>query len=178
MNELKSMMEIIDSNSNVISEGDYLKLCANIKSLYKMKEGGTTFFDYNEGVVSNVSSVYFELEFIDRAKDLDYDYLQYQMEYLIREQQKSLPIQRASKIIKDVVVRHYCECYGIELDDYTPEYLERCMVENNLLGHTSFRSFFKGLCNSYLVMENEFRKKYYDSLDKRIQYIRECSYDI
>ena len=178
MNELKCVMEIIDRNSNVISEGDYLQLCDLMKTLYKTKEIGTTFFDYNEPILSNVSSVYFELEFSDRARDLDYDYLQHQMEYLIRERQFSLPIQRASKIIKNVVVRHYCECYGIELEKYTPEYLEQCMVQNNLLGNTSFRSFFKGLCSSYLRMENDFREKYSEALDKRIDYIRDCSHDI
>ena len=55
MDELKCMMEIIDRNSNVISDGDYLKLCNNIKQLYKVKEGRSTFFNYDETIVSNVS---------------------------------------------------------------------------------------------------------------------------
>jgi len=60
MDELKNIMEIIDRNSNVISDGDYLELCNNIKKLYKVKEGRSTFFNYDETIVSNVSSMYFD----------------------------------------------------------------------------------------------------------------------
>jgi len=33
MNELKNIMEIIDRHSNVIPEGDYLKICDELKRI-------------------------------------------------------------------------------------------------------------------------------------------------
>jgi hypothetical protein len=178
MDELKNIMEIIDRNSNVISDGDYLELCNNIKQLYKVKEGRSTFFNYDETIVSNVSSMYFDYEFYDRAKDCEMNYLDSQIQYLFDEKEYNLPFQRCSKTIKTLVVKHYCEMYEIELDRYEEEYLEQYIIQNNISLGCSFKKYFKKLCSEYLLMENEFRQKYRNALDKRIEYIRHLSLDI
>ena len=175
MNELKNIMEIIDRHSNVIPEGDYLKICNNMREVYRVKEGRSTFFDYNDTILSDSSGVYFEMEFMERARELDYDYLEHQLEYLISEKERSLPFQRISKTIKTLVVKHYCEYCEIELDHYSPEKLKEFLGKNNIISEEKFDNFFKGKCRSYLHMENQFRNKYIVALNRRIEYIRECS---
>ena len=178
MEQLKCMMEIIDRNSNVISDGDYLKLCNNIKQLYKVKEGRSTFFNYDETIVSNVTNMYFDYEYYDRAKECEMNYLDYQIQYMLEEKESHLPFQRCSKTIKTLVVKHYCEMYEIELERYEEEYLEQYIVQNNINLGCSFKKYFKRLCSEYLLMENEFRQKYRNALDKRIEYVRHLSLDI
>lgn len=178
MNELKNVMEIIDRHSNIIPEGDYLEICNNLRKAYKVKEGHSTLFDYSDTILPNASSVYFEMEFYDRAAELDYDFLSHQMTYLLSEKDAHLPFQRASKTIQNITVRHYCESHGIDLSEYTPNVLKVYLDENNILKEKGFTKFFKDLCRSYLQMENNFREIYRNNINNRIQNLRELSNEI
>lgn len=178
MNELKCVLETIDKYSNVINEGDYLEICNNLKAVYRIKEGHSTLFNYEGTILSNAQNVYFEIEFYHRARELDLDFLQYQIEYLMNEKETNAPFQRASKTIQTIAIRHYCDSRDIELEKYTPNFLKNYLIENEIMTERAFGPFIKKLYASYLRMENEFRETYRNNVDKRLLSLSEMTTEI
>ena len=177
MEDLRAVMQIIDRNSDSISEGDYLELCNRMKKLYKTKGGYRTLFNYEEPMVdtlnqSDATIDYFENHYIDRALDVDKSFLEIQMDYILRERDAHKPIKRLTKRIRETAISHYCTMHNIILDENTPECLKSFHEESGyILGdlQDTFEVALDKLYKSYMYVENQYRYNLRDLVEKRAE---------
>ena len=143
-------MRVIDQNSSLIPEGDYLEICNYLKAAYNQRSDPESFFDYenfrilppsqDDGIVS-----YFYNHYLDVALEFDIDFIYSQIHYLENELVNYKSIRRISKPLKKRVLKHYCRIYNVDPGE-GEQYFEPKLLTK--------------LCRSYIEIENDFRSRY------------------
>jgi hypothetical protein len=163
MDDLLRAMQLIDKHSDVLPEGDYLDICNHLKNAYNRRTDPVYFFDYDNFTIlpigpSNETFQYFHDYYFDKALNVDSDFIQGQISYLQKELNEARPIRRITKTVRDRVIRHYCHIHGINTEDVYTGFSKRNIVS---------------MCKAYVAIENDFREKYRDAIEKRIQWLEQ-----
>jgi len=163
MEDLQSVMSIIDRYTEAITEGDYLELCNKLRDAYNKRTDPVYMFDYENFSIppvgpDNRTLQYFYDTFYERAVDFDSDFVNEQLAYLTRELEMNQPLKRISPRIKEQVKYHYCRMQNISRSE---------LDESTVINHKDF----KITCRTFLYMENAFRSKYRDGIEQRIQWL-------
>lgn len=161
---LLTAMQIIDRNSDKLSEGDYLQLANILKEAYNKRVDPVYFFDYEQFNFPHIGeseyvTEYFKDYYFDKCLNLDSDFLQGQLTYLRRELEFYQPIQRASKNIKESVKQHYLMMFGQDVND---------------LDEVIHKKALKNLCSKYIFIENQIRQKYREAIEKKIEWLEDA----
>jgi hypothetical protein len=157
MNEsLLRAMEILYTHSTLLPEGDYLNICNHLKTAYEEQTGPIFFFDYMNFTVPNIDPsdelyTYFRM----RATDLDWEFIQGQINYLEKEMFENRPLIRITKGIRDKVIWDYCKIH----EDVTPDTFKMEPKQ------------FNATCKVYMDIENTFREQYRNAIEKRIVWL-------
>lgn len=164
MDDLQSVMQILDRNSGKFAEGDYLEVCNLLKKAYNKRSDPVFFFDYENFSIPPTQETqhvyqYFNDFYFDKALNLDSDFLQGQINYLQKELMEYQPIRRASKYVKESVEQHYFMLYGQSIND---------------IDETVRKQAIKSLCTSYITIENNFRQKYREAIEKRLEWLEQA----
>ena len=159
MDDLLKAMQLIDQHSNVLPEGDYLDICNHLKNAYNKRTDPVYFFDYEDFAILPIGPTaetfqYFHDYYFDKALNLDSDFIQGQMSYLKKELNEARPIRRITKAVREQVMRHYCNIHGIDTEDIQ-------------IG------FSKNDWKAYIDVENNFREKYREAIEKRLQWLEQ-----
>ena len=165
MDDLLRAMQIIDSHSSVLPEGDYLQLCKHLQTAYNKRADPVYFFNYEDFRIhpigeSNDTFQYFYDYYFDKALNVDSDFIQGQISYLRKELVEAQPIKRITKKVKERVVRHYCHMNGLE-DDDGEIHIE--FPEKDLLS----------MCRAFIDTENDFRLQYRRAIEKRLEWLEQ-----
>lgn len=163
MEDLLQAMQIIDKHSNVLPEGDYLELCTHLKKAYNQRVDPVYFFDYENFDILRVTSTeeahkYFHDYYFDKALNMDSDFIHGQISYLRKEIAEAQPIRRITKNVRERVMRHYCCMHGLGDEDVVIEFPEKDMLS---------------MCRAYVDMENDFRRRYRESIEKRLEWLEQ-----
>ena len=163
MEDLLQAMQVVDKNSDVIPEGDYLQLCNHLKEAYNKKSQPVTFFNYDHFSLQIPAEnmdirEHFMDHFFNKAIELDIDFVQGQIQYLEKEMRHYEKLRRVTKYVKRAVRDHYCDIHDINQDNF------------NVLIKASE---FKKMCKSYIASENDFRDKYREAILKKILWLEE-----
>jgi hypothetical protein len=164
MENLMKAMRVIDQNSSLIPEGDYLEICNYLKAAYNQRSDPESFFDYenfrilppsqDDGIVS-----YFYNHYLDVALEFDIDFIYSQIHYLENELVNYKSIRRISKPLKKRVLKHYCRIYNVDPGE-GEQYFEPKLLTK--------------LCRSYIEIENDFRSRYREVIEKKILWLEEA----
>ena len=159
MDDLLQAMQLIDKHSDKLPEGDYLDICNRLKNAYNKRSDPVYFFDYEDFAILPIGPTaetfqYFHDYYFDKALNLDSDFIQGQISYLQKEFNEARPIQRITKAVKEQVMRHYCNIHGIDMEDVQ-------------IG------FSNNDWKAYIDVENDFRLKYREAIEKRIQWLEQ-----
>ena len=162
MEDLRSVMSIIDRYTESISEGDYLELCNKLRDAYNKRSDPVYMFDYENFAIPPVGPdartlQYFYSTYYDRGIQLDMDFVYEQIMYLGRELESNQPLKRVSPRIKEQVKFHYCKMRGID----------RSELSDEVMKHKDFKT----TCRTFLYLENSFRAKYRDGIEQRIRWL-------
>ena len=165
MTELLRVMQIIDENSNVLPEGDYLEVCNLLKKSYDVRTDPVFLFDYEDFRIPSIEHVdtfrYFYDYYYDMGLRMDSDFIHGQIRYLADELDTNQPLKRITKTIRATVMRHCCMMHG----DMTSE----LTLEDMNITTTEFRT----KCKTYIHVENDFRAKYRNSVIQKIMWLEE-----
>lgn len=165
MTELLRVMQIIDENSTLLPEGDYLEVCNLLKKSYDVRTDPVYLFEYDNFRIPPVAPVetfrYFYDYYYDEGLRMDSDFIHGQIRYLEDELNTSQPLKRITKTIRAIVMRHCCMIHG----DMTSE----LTLEDMNLTDTEFRN----KCKTYIHVENDFRAKYRNAVIKKIMWLEE-----
>ena len=164
MDDLLRAMQLLDKHSDKLPEGDYLEICNNLMRSYNQRADPVYFFDYeNFGILpigpSQETLQYFHDHYFDKALNIDSDFLHGQLTYLEKELSESRPIRRVTKSIKERVLRHYCQIHGLDIDDVEGGFSKKQL---------------NSMCKAFIDVENDFREKYRQSIEKRIQWLEQA----
>lgn len=160
MEELRDVMQIIDRYTDKFSDGDYLELCDKLKKAYNKRSDPVHLFEYTNFSIPSIgndraTTIYFYDYFYEQALDLDLDFIHGQLEYLHTEYDKYKPLKRCSPRIKEQVKDHFCN-----IQDVDRSQLDDALIDNEN---------FKYTCKVFMQLENEFRWKYREAIEKRIR---------
>lgn len=163
MEDLLQAMQVVDKNSDVLPEGDYLQLCNHLKEVYNKKSKPVTFFNYENfslqlPVENTDVQEHFVDHFFNKAVELDIDFVQGQIQYLEKEMRHYEKLTRVTKYVKRAVRDHYCYIHEIDQDNF-----------NVIIKDSEFRN----MCKSYITSENLFRDKYREAIFMKIQWLEE-----
>ena len=165
MTELLRVMQIIDENSTLLPEGDYLEVCNLLKKSYDVRTDPVYLFEYDNFRIPPVAPVetfrYFYDYYYDEGLRMDSDFIHGQIRYLEDELNTSQPLKRITKTIRATVMRHCCMMHG----DMTSE----LTLEDMNITTTEFRT----KCKTYIHVENDFRAKYRNAVIKKIMWLEE-----
>lgn len=165
MTELLRVMQIIDENSTLLPEGDYLEVCNLLKKSYDVRTDPVYLFEYDNFRIPPVAPVetfrYFYDYYYDEGLRMDSDFIHGQIRYLEDELNTSQPLKRITKTIRAIVMRHCRMIHG----DMTSE----LTLEDMNLTSTEFRN----KCKTYIHVENDFRAKYRNAVIKKIMWLEE-----
>jgi len=165
MTELLRVMQIIDENSTLLPEGDYLEVCNLLKKSYDVRTDPVYLFEYDNFRIPPVAPVetfrYFYDYYYDEGLRMDSDFIHGQIRYLEDELDTSQPLKRITKTIRATVMRHCCMMHG----DMTSE----LTLEDMNITTTEFRT----KCKTYIHVENDFRAKYRNAVIKKIMWLEE-----
>jgi len=165
MEDLRDVLQIIDRYTDKISDGDYLELCDKLKRAYNKKSDPEHLFDYQNFSIPPIGSdeqttIYFYDYFYERALDLDLDFLGGQMDYLHGEYEKHKPLKRCSPRIREQVKEHFCNIQDVD----------RSQLDETLLDTKNFNY----TCKVFMQLENNFRWKYREAIERRIRLLESC----
>ena len=182
MEDLRSVMQVIDQNAHILPEGDYLKLCNLMRKLYTntSQKSMQTIVDYE---TFDISTLHESDEVLDHFHDYFYNeslmneecFIGSQIEYLLRELEYNKPMKRITKHVKTTAIIQYCSLHGIHLDTYDEDTLRQRMDERGCDIGDSGTKFEKGvqkLYRSYMALENTYRSMYRAALNRRICELR------
>ena len=161
MDELSEVMQLIDRNSDKLPEGDYLEICNRLKKVYSKRNDPTFFFDYENFEIPMIGPTgevhdYFYEHYMNQAISLDMDYITGEIEYLQKELTQLQPLRRKTKNLKDVVVKHHCLSNDLVPEEQTLETLGLNAEDVD------------SMTRSFMYMENTFREKYRNAIEKRL----------
>ena len=162
MNDLRQVMQLIDKHSSILPEGDYLELCKHLKNAYNRRADPVYFFDYENFSVLPVGSTpetnkYFQEYYLDKALNIDSDFLLGQIIYLQKELMDAQPIRRITKTIRERVIHHYRMIHGVDTEEFPKKTLQI-------------------MCKSFIDTENEFRERYCATVEKRLEWLDEADH--
>ena len=162
MEDLRDVLQIIDRYTDKISDGDYLELCDKLKRAYNKRSDPVYLFDYENFSIPAIGSDedttrYFYDYFYERAVELDMSFVVDQLGYLHREYETNQPLKRCSPRIKEQVKEHFCNIQGVD----------RSELDDNLINNANFNY----TCRVFMHLENEFRSKYREAIEKRIRWM-------
>ena len=152
MENLLRVMQIIDKHSHTFAEGEYLEVCNLLKDAYNKRADPVYLFDYE----------YFYDYYFEKGLSMDSDFIQGQIEYLQREYELAGPIRRITQKVRDKVENHCCSMHGFSPGESTLEEIGITPPE------------FRKLCKIYVSIENDFRTKYRETVERRIRWLEEA----
>tara|TARA_R110001606_G_scaffold289641_1_gene437597 strand:- start:2996 stop:3511 length:516 start_codon:yes stop_codon:yes gene_type:complete len=166
MNELLQAMQLIDKHSTILPEGDYLEICNHLKNAYNRRVDPVYFFDYDTFSIPEIGPTrdifqYFSDHYFDKALCVDSDFIQGQITYLEKELLDSQPIKRVTKKVKSDVKRHYCFIHGLDTEEVDVGFSDADWCQ---------------MSKTYVAIENDFRKKYCESIAKKLEWLEESDY--
>jgi hypothetical protein len=165
MAELLRVMQIIDQNSNVLPEGDYLEVCNLLKKSYETRTDPVYLFNYEDYRIPPVAPPstfqYFYDYYFDKGVRMDSQLLRIQIRFLEDELDTSQPLKRITKTVRETVRKHCCMINGDTMGELTLEDMNLTPVE------------FRKMCKTYLNIENDFRSKYRNAIIQRIMLLEE-----
>ena len=165
MTELLRVMQIIDENSTLLPEGDYLEVCNLLKKSYDVRTDPVFLFEYDNFRIPPVAPIdtfrYFYDYYYDKGLRMDSDFIHGQIRYLEDELDTNQPLKRITKTIRATVMRHCCMMHG----DMTSE----LTLEDMNITTTEFRT----KCKTYIHVENDFREKYRNTIIEKIMWLEE-----
>ena len=163
MDDLLRVMQIVDSHSNVLPEGDYLEICKHLKNAYNKRADPVYFFDYDDFNIPQIGPSedtyrYFYDHYFDKALNIESDFLRGQITYLKKELVDAQPIKRITKRVRERVVRHYCYMNGLSDEEVEIEFPEKDL---------------QSMCRSFVDVENDFRFKYRSAIEKKLEWLEQ-----
>jgi hypothetical protein len=162
MEDLTSLMETLDLVSKSIPEGEYLKMCHNMKNLYKVVPRATS----PEVHLPRVHVRLNEPPQVARLQELTTNYFNRKRE--IRRHKNSLKHMRIKKrmtaAVRESAVRERCDQLGIRIREYTID-------ELRARGHQipDERSFYR----DYMDRVNQRTQALMNDLNGRIREMNE-----
>lgn len=182
MDSIREIMRIIDDNSSKIDEGDYLRLCNLMKTIFSREDSreAPKLFDYdNFDFEVDEGDDYYKNHYLEMSKQNDFDFLEFQRGYLFSEFDNWNEIKRMSRAYKIAAITHVCNDKGIILDEYTPEEYETHMMETNQFrDKKELKTHMKEIYSRYLKYENKYRHMYRTILSDRCDKIDNLLEDI
>lgn len=186
MDELLSVMQLIDKNVDKLPEGDYLEICNRLKKAYNKRADPEFFFDYETfdipplGPTQEVHD-YFRNYYMDQAISLESDYLSGQIEYLRKELEGTHTLKRRTKFIQETCVRHYCLSNNLDPEDYI-NYIIRSedgedresTWEDTLTRLHITKQDVMNMAKNYMCIENTFREKYREAIERKLEKLEEA----
>jgi len=156
MDNLQKVMQIIDKHSDSFAEGEYLEVCNLLKDAYNKRTDPVYLFDYDNFTIppigtSSLIFQYFYDYYFEKGLNMDSDFIQGQLEYLNREYEMA-----------DKVERHCCSMHGFIPGESTLEEIGIDPLE------------FRKLCKIYVSIENDFRAKYRETVERRIRWLEDA----
>ena len=107
MAELQRVMQIIDQNSNVLPEGDYLEVCNLLKKSYDTRTDPMYLFNYDDFRIPHVTPSttfhYFYDYYFDTGLRTDSNFINAQIRYLEDELEINQPLKRITKKIRAII---------------------------------------------------------------------------
>lgn len=166
MDDLLQAMQLIDNNSKILPEGDYLEICNHLKEAYNKRSDPIYFFEYDTFSIPQIGATeevfhYFSDHYFDKALCIDSDFIQGQITYLEKELLDNQPIKRITKKVRSDVKRHYCFIHGLDTEELN-------------IGFSELD--WKKMSTRYVEIENDFRKKYCESIAKKLEWLEESDY--
>ena len=165
MTELLRVMQIIDENSTLLPEGDYLEVCNLLKKSYDVRTDPVFLFEYDNFRIPPIEHAdtfrYFYDYYYEQGMSMDSDFIHGQIRYLEDELDTNQPLKRITKTIRATVMRHCCMMHG----DMTSE----LTLEDMNITTTEFRT----KCKTYIHVENDFREKYRNTIIEKIMWLEE-----
>jgi hypothetical protein len=166
MDDLLQAMQLIDNNSKILPEGDYLEICNHLKEAYNKRSDPIYFFEYDTFSIPQIGTTeevfhYFSDHYFDKALCIDSDFIQGQITYLEKELLDNQPIKRITKKVRSDVKRHYCFIHGLDTEELN-------------IGFSELD--WKKMSTRYVEIENDFRKKYCESIAKKLEWLEESDY--
>jgi hypothetical protein len=167
MDNLQKVMQIIDKHSDSFAEGEYLEVCNLLKDAYNKRTDPVYLFDYDNFTIppigtSSLIFQYFYDYYFEKGLNMDSDFIQGQLEYLNREYEMAGPIRRITQKVRDKVERHCCSMHGFIPGESTLEEIGIDPLE------------FRKLCKIYVSIENDFRAKYRETVERRIRWLEDA----
>lgn len=186
MDELLSVMQLIDKNVDKLPEGDYLEICNRLKKAYNKRADPEFFFDYETfdipllGPTQEVHD-YFRNYYMDQAISLESDYLNGQIEYLRKELESTHTLKRRTKFIQETCVRHYCLSNNLDPEDYinyiirSEEGEDRESTWEDTLKRLHLTKYdVMNMAKNYMYIENTFREKYREAIERKLEKLEEA----
>jgi hypothetical protein len=163
MDDLLQVMQLIDENSTVLPEGVYLEVCNHLKNAYNKRTDPIYFFEYDTFSIPEIGPTpevfqYFSDHYFDKALCIDSDFIQGQISYLEKELLDSQPIKRTTKKVRNDVKRHYCFIHGLDTEEVDTGFSDADWIQ---------------MSKTYVAIENDFRKKYCESITKKLEWLEE-----
>lgn len=180
MNAIKKIMTLIDKNSQVLPEGDYLEICDALKEAFHEPSKSASIFPgtvMDELGDDDDSASYFTEYYNDYAYSIECDFNHTQIEILEKMCADMKPLSYATASIKDLAIRHYCSINHIHDIEFTEDGLRRYLEDSgNVLSAThekrGFKTAVKEMYKSFLLLENNFRRECVQAFNDRIREIK------
>lgn len=186
MDELLEVMQLIDKNSDKLSEGDYLDICNCLKKAYSKRADPEFFFDYDNFNIPALGPTrevydYFRNYYMDQGIALDSDYISGQIDYLRKELEGTHTLKRRTKYIQETSVRHYCLSNNLDPGDYinytirNDEGVERSSTWDDTLERLHLTSEdVMSMAKTYMQIENSFRDQYRNAIERKLDKLEEA----
>lgn len=186
MDELLSVMQLIDKNVDKLPEGDYLEICNRLKKAYNKRADPEFFFDYETFDIPQLGPTqevhdYFRNYYMDQAISLESDYLSGQIEYLRKELESTHTLKRRTKFIQETCVRHYCLSNNLDPEDYinyiirSEEGEERESTWQDTLDRLNLdKGNVMSMAKTYMLVENSFREQYREAIERKLEKLEEA----
>jgi len=156
--ELKTVMRLIDKNSDKLPEGDYLELCNTMRDIYRgytpeppriarsVFEEGISLEDVELG---EDELRYFYEHYEHRMRTIDVRLKRAELDMINKIIKESAPIRRITKKVQTQVIDHFCKINELNLPENTIECFNT---------YTSAWSEIEDLCPGYVSTENKFNE--------------------
>ena len=164
MEALSCIQTIIDKNSNVIPEGDYLELCGATRSIFLDKSHvNNSIFGKEDSFPIQLQSLngrmrnYFEHVFSEENKDIEYNVLMATLTALRKELKDLKPFKRITQKIRKNTIHSFVEIHNLQLEENTYKSLEQLYKDGKILTNQNnkpFSAIFKSLCQTYVDLAN------------------------
>lgn len=156
--DLKTVMRLIDKNSDKLPEGDYLELCNTMRDIYRgytpepPRIGRSVFeegISLEDVVLGEEELRYFYEHYEHRMRTIDIRLKRAELDMINKIIKESAPIRRITKKVQTQVIDHFCKINELNLPENTIECFNT---------HTNDWSEIEDLCPGYVSTENKFNE--------------------